>query len=244
MIATENGQRAVAPEWIALPTPAGLLPPARLIAFDAAGFDAQAFEANDIACPASIARSVRKRQAEFFHGRLAARDALAALGVTPEPIPIGATRQPLWQDGVIGSITHNQQWAAAVALPRGAVSGIGIDIETVVAADMQEALLASVVSAAELHLLQSLQTALPLESLLTIVFSAKESLFKGAFESVGSYFDFSAAELCDVHTAPSQAHYVSLRLTETLSRDFIRSSLHRVYFGLLPARSVLTCFAW
>ncbi|NRR30670.1 4'-phosphopantetheinyl transferase superfamily protein [Oxalobacteraceae bacterium] len=219
------------------------MPPACLIAFDSAGFVPAAFQDQGIDCPASIARSVRKRQAEFFHGRLAARHAMAAQQIAPAAIAIGASREPLWPDGVIGSITHNNHIAAAVALRRGPWSGVGIDIETVVQADMQGALLTSVVTPAELAFLRALDTSLPFEMLLTMVFSAKESLFKGAFASVGSYFDFSAAEVCAVHHGPGPG-YITLALTQTLSRDFIRSTEHRVYFDFPQADAVLTCYAW
>lgn len=217
------------------------LPPAGLIRFDAAGFDATAFVANGIDCPASIARSVGKRQTEFFFGRLAARHVLSAMKVAPVVVPIGPSREPVWPSGIIGSISHSRQYAAAIALERGRYSGVGIDIESVIPNEMQAALLSTVVSVSELACLKAMKAALPLDTLLTIVFSAKESLFKGAFTSVGRYFDFSAAEVSDLDIV---TQCISLTLTETLSREFVRTSVQHVYFDFLQPDTVLTSFAW
>lgn len=110
--------------------------PLYALAFDAARFQPQAFAAAAIACPDSIARSVRKRQAEFLFGRLAARLALgAALGPVQAQaeIAIGTAREPCWPAGSLGSISHGDGCAAAVALAAGQHQGIGIDLERLLA---------------------------------------------------------------------------------------------------------------
>ncbi|WP_244171285.1 hypothetical protein [Xanthomonas populi] len=70
-----------------------------------------------------MARSVRKRQAEYFFGRLAARQALQhqALVVTGTYpyIATGSSREPIWPAQVIGSISHTNQLAAAAAASSG-----------------------------------------------------------------------------------------------------------------------------
>jgi enterobactin synthetase component D len=228
----------------------GLLPagdgkpmPVQLLAFDDARFTAAAFAAWRIACPDSVARSVRKRQAEYFFGRLAARRALAEAGLAGAQfdIAIGASREPCWPPGVIGSISHTRRLAAAVALPHGVHQGMGIDLEQIVDAQGRAALLNAVVDATELALLQSLTGGADLDAWLTVVFSAKESLFKGAFAAVGRYFDFSAARVVAIDPVAGR---LQLRLAQTLCPQFTAGQERDIGFRRLDADTVITHFVW
>ncbi len=85
------------------------------------------------------------RIAEFGLGRVAARMSLASLGFTgTSPIGRGALGEPLWPEGINGSITHTKThrsnsktaatsldgiFAAAVTARLSEVSALGIDIE-------------------------------------------------------------------------------------------------------------------
>lgn len=222
-------------------TPAGIALNVYLLAFDIEKFSTEAFATSDIACPPSVARSVSKRQAEFYFGRLAARQALKALGVQALDVGIGASRQPLWPVGVIGSISHTRTDAAAVALRLGECSGVGIDLEPVAGPDACAALSATVVDKEELRYLETLADAWPISILLTAAFSAKESLFKAAFGVVGRYFDFSAARVCVVD--PEQG-IIRLRLTETLCDAFVYEQVCEIGFCFIKPDVVLTHFAW
>lgn len=220
-----------------------------LLGFDAASFDVGLFAAHGIGLPPTIAASVRKRQAEFFYGRYAARMAIARLDAAaalpppdaPEDIAIGAGREPLWPARLIGSISHNCNQAGAVVLPRGPHRGIGIDIESVVDAATLQALLSMAISPGELADLHVQAGALPLTTLATMVFSAKESLYKGAFATVGRFFDFSAARLTALDLARRQ---LSLTLCENLVAPFTKGSVWTVHFELIDAGTVLTSFIW
>ncbi|WFR78170.1 4'-phosphopantetheinyl transferase superfamily protein [Janthinobacterium rivuli] len=204
-------------------------------------FQSAAFHAHDIALPAAIARSVPKRQAEYFFGRLAARAALARLGIADAQIGTGASRQPLWPAGVVGSISHGGGYAAAVALPAQRHEAIGIDIEAVVGAEMREALLSTAIGLPELALLHQLNSVNALEFLMTVVFSAKESFFKAAFPTVGYYFDFTAVTL----TAFDEARRtLTFRINQTLSPRLHASARFSVDYDLLDAHTVITHCGW
>ena len=56
----------------------------------------------------AIARAIPKRQAEFAAGRRAARAALTTLGHPAQAIPVGDRRAPIWPQGTVGAITHDQ----------------------------------------------------------------------------------------------------------------------------------------
>ncbi|MDQ3204730.1 MAG: 4'-phosphopantetheinyl transferase, partial [Pseudomonadota bacterium] len=75
--------------------------------FDTSQLASDDFRRSAIEPPASIQRSVAKRQAEFLAGRVCARAALLALeGLDFTPI-IGEDRAPVWPAHISGSITHS-----------------------------------------------------------------------------------------------------------------------------------------
>jgi enterobactin synthetase component D len=229
------------PRFLALRTAEGRPLPTALLAFEPDGFDADWFGAAAIACPPTIARSVRKRQAAFFFGRLAARHALAALGAVDLAVGIGQAREPLWPTGVVGSISHSGPFAAAAVAPDTQCRGIGIDIEAVIGDETRAALLAAAVDADELTILQRQPAGVDLNTWLTLVFSAKESLFKGMYPRVGRWFDFSAArlQLCD----PVDRR-LDFALTETLCDELARRRCCAVHYEFIAAGTVITSFAW
>lgn len=214
-----------------------------LVEFDPAQFVPSAFAAAGIACPDTIARSVPKRQAEFFHGRSAARLALMQLGHTAlTQVGIGAVRQPLWPEGIIGSITHAGPYAAAIALPASPRHGIGIDIEMIADGSTLEALRATAMDAEEAAVLQAAvcdQWSYP--ALATALFSAKESLFKAAHASVGRFFGFEAARCRRWDARSGSLH---LQLTQTLCAGFSQGDTCQISVSRLERTAVFTSYLW
>lgn len=219
-------------------------PPIFLLEFDSTRFKRCAFAEASIACPESVARSVNKRQSEFLFGRMAARLAVSNLKNAPvtTDIGIGTAREPLWPQGVIGSITHSDRFAAAAALHLGASQGLGIDIEPLVSAHSHDALLATVLDKNETAMLDKLACKhWPPASLLTAAFSAKESLFKGAFRAVGRYFDFSAVRWtgwdCDNRR-------LRLTVVEPLSSQFNCGREFTIDVSKIDDETLITRFLW
>lgn len=210
-----------------------------LIAFTAAGFTPASFAAAGLALPAHIARSVPKRQAEYFHGRLAARQALAAAGLSVMEIGTGAQREPLWPAGALGSITHNIRRAAAVALPAPACHGIGIDLESPASIEQQDSLATLAVDAAELALLAACEHRLPRGALLALVFSAKESFYKAVFNAVGQFFDFDAIRLAGIADG-----HLDFTVTQALCAQWQPGMPARVHYRVLPDGDLLSAFIW
>jgi 4'-phosphopantetheinyl transferase EntD len=65
----------------------------------------------------ALGRAVEKRRRGFVTSRARARDALARLGIAPQPIPSGSRGKPVWPAGVVGSITHCAGYRLAAADP-------------------------------------------------------------------------------------------------------------------------------
>lgn len=217
---------------------ADLLPYAR-IGFDIARFHPALFDEHAIAMPRAIAHAVPKRQAEFLAGRLCARAALGLYGVSA-CIASGAGREPLWPGGFIGSITHDARSAAAIVCPHERFTGIGIDIETIVGVEAGKALLTHVICAAELELVDAWRGELARETLLTIIFSAKESFFKAAYAQVRRFVDFDALRLTGMDGATKTLRFC---LQCTLSPDLVKGQAIESSYAWLDANSIITAVA-
>jgi enterobactin synthetase component D len=146
--------------------------------------------------PPSLARAVRKRQAEFLAGRFCAREALRACA--PEHaaslVAVGAHREPLWPPGIVGSITHANGFASAAVARRTQARSLGLDTERIVDPSSVESLLESIADAGELAAITR-ATGWATATALTAIFSAKEALFKCLFPELRRYFDFRDAWL-------------------------------------------------
>jgi 4'-phosphopantetheinyl transferase EntD len=137
---------------------------------------------------AAVANAVPKRVGEFTAGRLCARRALAELGVVGIPIKAAADRQPIWPEGIVGSITHTEGLCAAVVTERKFLRAIGIDTES--ARSVEPALWPRILIRAELDWLASLE-AHERAAAATLIFSAKEAAYKCQYPVTGERLGFS-----------------------------------------------------
>jgi 4'-phosphopantetheinyl transferase EntD len=138
-----------------------------------------------------VARAVEKRQREFASGRACARRAMAELGLEPRAIPTGSRREPLWPDGVVGSVTHTAGFCAAAVTIRAAYAGIGIDAEP--DGPLSEAVMERVCGPGELGAASGL--GLDRATFARVVFSAKEAVYKCQFPASGAYLGFHDVRL-------------------------------------------------
>ena len=130
---------------------------------------------------AAVARAVAKRQRTFAAGRACARRALG-LDVA---IEVGAGGAPIWPAGFVGSITHTDDDAAAVA--SRAMRAIGIDLESFAHAARVPDLIATVATPRD---------TLPAhDRVAALVFSAKESIYKCLYPLGGHMIDFSDVDV-------------------------------------------------
>jgi 4'-phosphopantetheinyl transferase EntD len=76
-----------------------------------------------------MAHAAAKRQREFALGRACARAALARLGHDNAALRRKADGAPSWPDGIVGSISHTQGLAVALAAAAKVIRGLGVDVE-------------------------------------------------------------------------------------------------------------------
>lgn len=127
---------------------------------------------------ALIERAVEKRQREFRKARACARELLAEFGVREFPLLSGSQREPLWPEGIVGSVTHTDGLCAVAVGSRLQYAGIGIDVEP--EGPLSEGVAKRVCSAAEIALAVDASN-LPALTVARLIFSAKEAFYKSQF---------------------------------------------------------------
>ncbi|KPA91020.1 phosphopantetheinyl transferase component of siderophore synthetase [Pseudomonas asplenii] len=173
------------------------------------------FQRSRITAPASIQRSVAKRQAEFLAGRICARAALLKLDGTDCVPAIGEDRAPVWPGHACGSITHGTGRAAAIVADKQHWRGLGMDLENLLPHERAERLAGEILTPDELQRL----AAGPAERVslaVTLTFSVKESLFKALYPLVLQRFYFEHAEVLEWDTRGQ----VRMRLLTDLSGEW------------------------
>lgn len=134
-------------------------------------------------------RAVATRRTDVQLGRTAARRALIAAGHATVPIGRGDLGEPIWPNGMVGSITHSNGWGLAMVASRVLSGGIGIDLES--RSRYFPELIEQVCGPAEQRWLDALTTAeRPVAALE--VFALKEAIYKAFAPRVRRFFGFEA----------------------------------------------------
>jgi len=179
-----------------------------------------------ISLPIDLQQAVNKRKLEFLLGRYCASKALSYLKVTAGMLPRNKDRTAEWPKGYIGSISHTEQQAIACAASLTNYTGVGIDIEKVITADFYPALKNYVIMPSELAVINKLTIADKL-TLATLLFSAKESLYKLLYKQTQCMLDFSSAVLLEL----TEKNF-SLMLMQTVNDKYKEGDIIHGYYAL------------
>jgi 4'-phosphopantetheinyl transferase EntD len=134
-----------------------------------------------------VERASAKRRSDFSTGRYCARQALLRLkNVSPEIIQ-GKGKEPIWPNGIVGSISHSKKIAGAVVALQHDVLAIGMDIETI--GGVKPEMWDLIFHKAEQKLIQNKQG--DQSYWATLLFSLKESFYKMQYPLTGQFLDFS-----------------------------------------------------
>ncbi|MCZ7439901.1 4'-phosphopantetheinyl transferase superfamily protein [Micromonospora sp. WMMC241] len=135
-------------------------------------------------------RAVPSRRRDFTAGRACARRALATLGLPVTPVPAGADRAPVWPAGVVGAITHTDGYCAAAVARAADLRAVGIDAER--HRPLSEGVRRKVCRPDEEADLARLPAGPPWP---TVLFSAKEAVYKVWYPLVGTWLGFPDARV-------------------------------------------------
>ncbi len=207
-------------------------PPVQLTRYDIDHYSDQLYPAFDIDYPHQYEQWATKRKAQFLAGRLSARESLRAIGITETSIPSGAHREPIWPEGVFGSISHADGFSLSTVMrcEMPSILGIGLDVQTIINNKEAEAIKESILSPRDHELLENKVDGLSDNQLLTLIFSAKESFFKAAYKNVGHYFDFNIVSVKDLDVEYQQ---MTLVCETTLSDEITTSNEYPVFVDIL-----------
>jgi 4'-phosphopantetheinyl transferase EntD len=160
----------------------------------------------------SVAGAVEKRRLEFTLGRACGRAALLHLGASAGPIAVSPERAPVWPEDVVGSITHRSRIVAAAVAWQSQFAGIGLDVEA--AGQLSPSVTRRVCTAAELDWISS-HPAPAGACWGTVIFSAKEALYKAVFPLTMRWLGFSDVE---IHLEPDRRRFVPRFVGESAGR--------------------------
>lgn len=179
-------------------------------------------------------RATQQRYRHFLAGRQCASSALAVAGyVGSWQLEKDVSGLPMWPPGWQGSISHTEGRAVAVVCPAKACLALGVDIERTLSFDCACELSADVAGAAELEILRRLGY----QKSMTLLFSAKESIYKALYPKVRQFKEFSAARLVS-----HEEGCLTFELAESWSADWMQGRTLCVFYSFFD-EYVLT-MAW
>ena len=141
-----------------------------------------------------------KRRAEFSAGRNCARRLMVALHGDPVPLLTGDYRQPMWPQGMVGSISHADEICAVALARTDDVASLGVDVEVLESLD--DAVTDLVLTPAE-----QVATRNADGWVRKLIFSIKESNYKCCYHQVRSFIDF---QQCEVRLNMREQSFTSL----------------------------------
>jgi enterobactin synthetase component D len=158
------------------------------------------------------------------------------LSLPPQDIGIGPKRAPIWPQNVQGSISHTRGFCACI-LTTAQDFYVGIDVEGLLSENALRSVRRIAMAQSD-AVIQASQNTLPEQEFATLLFSAKETLYKALFPIVRSFFGFDAAILNDVPTTNT----IQLKLTRTLHPSLQIDQVFTLNYEMIDAK-ILTWMA-
>ncbi len=135
-----------------------------------------------------------KRKNDFLGGRWCAQECFLNLKVDAE-IGMGDKGQPIWPQNYIGSITHSKDYALAVLAKTSEHKMLGCDLEKLVTEQRVNVIKKMTLTPSEVQLVESSSEP---QALATLIFSAKETLYKMLYPHCQSYINFHEGVFLEV----------------------------------------------
>ncbi len=147
-------------------------------------------ESQYLRLPERLTSATEKRKKDFLLGRLCAE-------MNSPKVESDNRGRPVWPNGFKGSISHSKDFAASLVTQSSQIKSIGLDIERVVTKEKLAVIEKTVLSDSESQFINSLSSQDKLKY-ATIMFSAKESLFKMINPLSNCYIKFHEGEVLNI----------------------------------------------
>lgn len=146
--------------------------------------------------PDKFSNFSEKRKCEFLAGRYCAIRCLEKLGTHTPELSISSSRHPIWPEGFVGSISHTKNLATAAVASTDSFKGIGIDTEYFMGYKLALEIVDQILTQKEKENFSiKLMGQKQVSEFLSLVFSAKESIFKCYQPITKKDFYFHDAEI-------------------------------------------------
>lgn len=194
--------------------------------FDQQSFDDNLFDITNVYRPIAITQSVNKRKAEYFAGRYLVARELQSRGFSHQPLEQNVDRSPRLPSDVIGSISHSNDLATVTVLPSSNVNreNIGIDIQHLISSEVCDDIENMVAAVQEVDLV--VRYGLTRTEAVTLLFSAKEAIYKALARFVRRGLDFNSATLIEIDKGTVQfalSKDITSQISDSESHDDSRS---------------------
>jgi enterobactin synthetase component D len=180
-------------------------------------YDSKLFYKEGVFLPDEIVKSVPDRQAEFLAGRICAKKCLKIKSELVDQVLIGNNREPIWPNGVFGSISHSDDLAVSVV---NKDFSIGIDIENIIDKKVSTDIKDIVSTKDELDLFKD---TLSEDHSISIIFSMKEAIYKCLYPYVKKYFDFKDASIKSVMLVNKGEGFLTYELSAVINTNLSES---------------------
>ncbi|EPJ48937.1 MAG: hypothetical protein OFPII_03740 [Osedax symbiont Rs1] len=151
--------------------------------------------------------------------------ALKLSGQNNVQVMIGEGRSPVWPEGVRGSITHTDDRACAIVGVSDQYQYIGVDCEKIISAETAVEIVQVILNSTERRRINKRTEEFAF--LVTLVFSAKEAIFKALYPHVKKYFDFYAVELIQLCL---KSDFIIFKLQKSLTPSLQKGMKFQLYF--------------
>lgn len=169
--------------------------------------------------PQNSQNFAQKRRYEYVAGRICALKALEQLNIKNFEIKSGPNREPIWPENIVGSISHHQEFVLAAASKE--LKGLGVDIEGIIEVERFENIKSQFITKGE-------EERFKIDHVIgTLIFSAKESLYKALFPTVNEFFGFADAEVIEISDTYAMIKLIKQDKQFQLFRDPIKVSFKR-----------------
>ena len=159
-----------------------------------------------------------KRLIDFSNGRYCAKKALLELGIEDVSILIGKDREPIWPEGIVGSISHCDALVGAIVAKKSDHISLGLDIEEIgrVTPDLYDL----VFTENEKRYLSSF-TGRKLQEQSTLIFSIKEAFYKFQHPITKTFLDFLDVEVVTPDLSKIKVLSNNISLDSIIHKNFV-----------------------
>lgn len=190
-------------------------------------FSDELFIKHRVDIPKVIECSVETRRAEFLAGRMMAFQALKFSGfASHEQIKASKNKGPIWPCGYLGSISHSKEFIFTAACEGKKCNSLGVDLEHIFSLETYNNVSKHVHTKSEINIF--LNTGISELAASTIIFSAKESLYKALFKYVNQFFGFEVANIISVDM---KTYTLEIELIEEFRLKYNLKDKYKCYFN-------------